>query len=301
MRNLIFASIVLAVTFAHAQMTPSRLLEAARAAPDLKFPDAPAVSFPSAPEMAIYKPTGPGPFPAVVLVHQCHGLRLSARNWANISMLTWAKEAVAKGFVVLVLDSLGPRGADMVCFGPKGGVTLPRGTLDALQAAEHLRKFDFVDPDRVSLIGLSWGGIIGLLANSKMWAETLSPGRRLAAAVALYPKCAPATPPNEAPFNLVNLDIDRPIAVLVGEKDIDQPASDCISRLEPLKASGAPVEWTIFPQATHCWDCESLDGFKAQTPRGQSVIHYDRNITQKSMDQTFEYLFHASSIKASGS
>jgi dienelactone hydrolase len=218
-----------------------------------------------------------------------------------MSMLTWAKEAVAKGFVVLVLDSLGPRGVDMVCDGAKGGVNLARGTLDALQAAEHLRKFDFVDPDRVSLIGMSWGGIIGLLANSKMWAETLSPSRRLAAAVVLYPKCAPATPPNEAPFNLVSQDIDRPIAVLVGEKDIDTPASDCVSRLEPLKASGAPVEWTIFPLATHCWDCESLDGFKAQTPRGQSVLHYDRNLTRKSMDQTFDYLSHASSVKASGS
>ena len=301
MRAYLFAAITLATSLAHAQMTPSRLIDAARAAPDLKFPEAPAVAFPSAPEMAIYKPSGPGPFPAVVLVHQCHGLRLSARNWQNMSMLTWAKEAVAKGFVVLVLDSLGPRGVDMVCDGAKGGVNLPRGTLDALQAADHLRKFDFVDSDRVSLIGLSWGGIVGLLATSKMWADTLSPGRRLAAVVALYPKCSPATPSSGAPYNVVNLDIDRPIAVLLGEKDIDQPASECVSRLEPLKASGAPVEWAIFPQATHCWDCESLDGFKARTPRGESVVHYDRDTTRKSMDQAFEYLSRARSAKASGS
>lgn len=300
MRAYLFAAIALAASLAYGQMTPSRLSEAARAAPDLKFPEAPAPTFPSAPEMAIYKPSGSGPFPAVVLVHQCHGLRLSARNWTNTSMLTWAKEAVARGFVVLVLDSLGPRGADMVCAGAKGGVNLPRGTLDALQAAEHLRKFDFVDPDRVSLIGFSWGGIVGLLASSKMWADTLWPGRRFSAVVALYPKCSPATPPNERPYDIVNPDIDRPIAVLGGEKDIDQPASDCVSRLEPLKASGAPLEWTIYPQATHCWDCESLDGFKAQTPRGDSVLRYDRNTTLKSMDQAFEYVSRSRSSKAPG-
>jgi dienelactone hydrolase len=299
-RAYLVAAIILTTPLIHAQMTPSRLIETARAAPDLKFPEAAASAFPSAPEMAIYKPSGPGPFPAVVLVHQCHGLRLSALKWQNMSMLTWAKEAVAKGFVVLVLDSLGPRGVDMVCAGAKGGVNFARGTLDAMQAADHLRKFDFVDSDRVSLIGLSWGGIVGLLASSKMWADTLSPGRRFAAAVSLYPKCDPAGPANAGPYNLVNPDIDRPITVLVGEKDIDWPAGECVSRLEPLKASGAPVDWTVYPQATHCWDCESLDGFKAKTPRGESVIHYDRDTTRKSMDQAFEYLSRARSPKASG-
>jgi len=301
MRGYLVAAIILATSLAQAQMTPSRLIENARAAADLKFPDAPSSAFPSAPEMAFYKPAGPGPFPAVVLIHQCHGLRLSARNWQNMSMLTWAKEAVAKGFVVLVLDSLGPRGVDMVCSGSKGGVNLPRGTLDALQAAEHLRKFHFVDPDRVSLIGLSWGGIVGMLASSKLWAETLGPGRRIAAAVALYPKCSPATPANGTPYSLVNADIDRPMAVLVGEIDIDEPAGDCVSRLEPLKAAGAPVDWTVYPQATHCWDCESLDGFKARTPRGESVIRYDRDAARKAMDQAFDFLSRARSAKAAGS
>jgi hypothetical protein len=65
MRAFLFAAMALAASLAHAQMTPSRLIEAARAAPDLKFPEAPASAFPSAPEMAIYKPSGPGPFPAV--------------------------------------------------------------------------------------------------------------------------------------------------------------------------------------------------------------------------------------------
>lgn len=127
------------------------------------------------------------------------------------------------------------RVADMVCAAPKTGVNFARGTLDALQAAEHLRKFDFVDPDRVSLIGFSWGGTAGLLASSKRWAEALSPGRRLAAAVALYPKCDPTGVPIGGPYQVVNPDIDRPVLVPAGEADIEQPARECVSRLEPLK------------------------------------------------------------------
>ena len=163
------------------------------------------------------------------------------------------------------------RVADMVCAAPKAGVNFARGTLDALRAAKHLRKFDFVDPDRVSLIGFSWGGTVGLLASSKMWAEALSPGRCLAAAVALYPKCDPTGVPNGGPYEAVNPDIDRPALGPGGEADIEQPVRECVSRLEPLKASGRPVDWTVYPKATHCWDCESLDGFKAQTPRGEYV------------------------------
>jgi dienelactone hydrolase len=286
------ATITLAASGAHAQMTPSRLIELARLAPDLKFPEVPASAFPVKPEMAIYKPAGTGPFPAVVLIHQCSGLGLASRNWQNTALLTWAKEAVAQGFVALVLDSLGPRGVEMVCAGPKGGVNFARGALDAVQAAQHLRKFDFVDPAKVSLIGFSWGGSVGLLVSSKMWAEALSPGERIAAVVALYPKCDPAGPANGGPFEVINSDIDRPVTVLAGGKDIEQPAKECVSRLEPLKASGAPVAWTIYPQATHCWDCESLDGFAARTPRGDYAVRYDRDTTRKSMDQAFEYLAH---------
>ena len=54
---------------ASAQMTPDRILASARAATDLTFPDKVSkLSFLSMPEMAIYKPDGEGPFPALVLV-----------------------------------------------------------------------------------------------------------------------------------------------------------------------------------------------------------------------------------------
>ena len=51
--------------------------------------------------MAMLKPDGAGPFPAIVLFHQCSGL--------NATLVDWAKEAVARGYVVFWSTSLGPR------------------------------------------------------------------------------------------------------------------------------------------------------------------------------------------------
>ena len=39
-----------------------------------------------------------------------------------------------------------------------------RGVKDALQAADYLRKFDFVDKKRIALAGYSWGAMVGVLA-----------------------------------------------------------------------------------------------------------------------------------------
>ena len=88
-------------------------------AKDLEFPSAPVqLSEFSVPEMVLLKPDGPGPFPALVLHHQCGGLRRG--QWHNQSMRDWAVKAVNRGYVVLLINSLGPRNVDWVCGGPRG-------------------------------------------------------------------------------------------------------------------------------------------------------------------------------------
>ena len=49
------------------------------------------------------QPGGVGPSPAVVLLHSCHG------DWKRIDQ-SWGKQIAAWGYVVLTVDSLGPRG-----------------------------------------------------------------------------------------------------------------------------------------------------------------------------------------------
>jgi dienelactone hydrolase len=267
-------------------------LRSANMAKDLEFPaEVSTLSFFSAPRLALYRPEGPGPFPALVLLHQCGGLTSANGRWQNMSMLGWAREAVARGYVALLVDSLGPRGADTVCFGPKNGVNFARGVRDSLQAAEHLRKLDFVDNKRVALAGFSWGAMVGVLASSRLWGASLNNGQRFDAVVSLYPGCFTIRPPGGSPYEIVRDDIDRPLLVLMGDKDNETPAEECLPRLEQSKAAGAPVEWHLYPGMTHCWDCENLNGFRKVDFRGATVVYtYDKDITKDAADRMFSFI-----------
>ena len=280
-----------------AQQPAGPIVGAALQARDLVFPSAPLpLSEFSNPRMAILKPDGPGPFPALVLHHQCGGLRRG--QWHNQSMLTWTRMAVERGFVVLLLDSLGPRGVDWVCTGPKGGVNLGRGVRDALQGAEHLRSFAFVDKKRIAHVGFSWGAMVGLLANSASFRYFQSNLEGFAAFVSFYPGCFTIKRPDGSQLEVVRSDTERPHLVLMGDQDTETPARECAAKLDAAKSSGASVKWHIFANATHCWDCENLDGLSKIDVRGNRVAyHYDAAITAQSQHHMFQFLAEALSAK----
>jgi len=285
-----FALVVALASGTAAAQAPSRLLDSASQAKDLVFPTTPSsLGLFAYPRMALYKPEGNGPFPALVLHHQCGGL--SGGKLPNQSMLDWAKRAVERGYVVLMLDTLGPRDVRTVCYGPNGGVNFPRGVRDALQAAQHLRTLPFVDGRRIAHAGYSWGAMVGALASGREWSTALAPGERFDAVVSFYPGCFTIGSGGGNPFEIVSAGIDRPLLVLMGGKDTETPAAQCESRLAPLKASGAPVEWHTYPDATHCWDCRNLDGFSKTDARGNHVVYrYDRELTEDSARRMFDFL-----------
>ncbi|SEP21209.1 Dienelactone hydrolase [Rhodopseudomonas pseudopalustris] len=269
----------------HRDRLPSEIVRrAATYATDLTFPNHPETSADvDPPRMALLKPAGDGPFPAIVLVHQCSGL--------NPAVLAWVRRAISRDYAVLLLDSLTARGVTSLCHGPKAGVNLIRGTRDVLQAAQFLRKQSFVDGERVALVGFSWGGMIGLLASSRHYVGALESGPGFAAVVSFYPGCFRITPPNGQPFELVNSDIAQPLLVLMGEADTETPAADCVRNLDPIKAAGAPVEWHSYPYATHCWDCQHLDGFRKIDVRGNEVAFtYQQTVVDDSERRLFEFL-----------
>ena len=266
------------------------LLRSASLAKDLDLPqETSSMGFLASPKLALYKPDGDGPFPALVLQHQCGGLR--AGNWLNMSMLEWARTAVKRGYVVLQIDSLGPRGLTSVCGGPGGNVNFARAVRDALQAAARLAALTYVDPQRIVFAGYSWGAMSGALLSSKRWGEALAPGPRFRAAVSFYPGCFAIRPANGAPpYLAVNADIDRPLLVLMGGQDTETPPSECLELLEAAKSGGAPVHWHVYPEATHCWDCENLNRFRKTDFRGTPVEYrYSKDITADSAQRMFGF------------
>jgi len=292
LRTLLVGALLLLTGTAWAEEVPSasELRSAAMGAPDLVFPtETSALDGMTVPRMALFKPEGGGPFPALVLFHQCGGLGQHGR--ANLSMLDWARRGVDKGYVVLLIDALDQRDVDTVCMGPKNGLVFARGVRDAFQAARHLRSQPYVDGRRVGLAGWSWGAMVGLLASRAAWAEPLAEGEGFRAVVSMYPGCFTIRPRTASAFDIAGADVTTPLLALLGGQDTETPATDCLPRFEAAKAKGAPLDWHLYPDATHCWDCRQLDGFSKVDVRGSRVTyHYDKATTEDSAERMFRFL-----------
>lgn len=112
-------------------------------APDLVFPrEANELSLFSPLAMGIWKPEGNGPFPAVIIVHSCGGVK------GQIGY--WRKEAIKRGYVVLVMDSFSSRGSPSCR--PRAPVTMDRGVKDIFDATAHLGALPFVDKSRTLVL-----------------------------------------------------------------------------------------------------------------------------------------------------
>ncbi len=263
-------------------LSPDQVRANAAKAADIIYPTGP-VELTAARQgvTAIYKPAGQGPFPALIIVSRC------SAGATDPDLINWAHETVKRGYVAFVLDAIGSRGIDTICYGPKGGVTYERIVRDAALAAQHLRGFDFVDKQRIGLTGFSTGGMTGMMAASKLLGETLVAGERINAVVSVYPACV-------AGMGVLRQDIDKPMLVLMGGADTEAPPEECLPGLEKLKQAGAPVEWHVFPNATHCWDCPRMSGFSKTDIRGAKVVYtYSGTITADTADRLFGFLDRA--------
>lgn len=262
-------------------------------AADLKFPtEVSEFAMLHRPQMALYKPAGEGPFPALILMHQCGGLKNANGSWQNLSMLDWAKQGVAAGYVVLQIDAFEQRGIVTTCLGPSKGVTPARAAKDIYQAADHLAKLPFVSGQKIVFAGFSYGAMVGVAAASAHWQSSLQAKTPLAAIASVYPPCRPFGPRDNPSkrYEIVMSDIFTPVLMLMGELDAETPPSECLPRLQNAKSKGAPTEWHVYPGIGHCWDCKNLNGYTKIDIRGTQVTYtYSQAITEDSAKRVFAF------------
>jgi dienelactone hydrolase len=178
--------------------------------------------------VSVAKPDGAGPFPAIVMLHDCSGLGPLSSGAPR----RWAAMLVERGYVVVIPDSFSTRSApDGVCTGgPRRFQATPqRRVQDALDALDYAQRLPYVDPKRIGVMGGSHGGTTTLLTMTH-------PGFR--AGVALYPRCSVAAQSYKPA---------APLLILIGEIDDWTPAADC-ARL----ASEASLK--VYPGAHHSFD-----------------------------------------------
>jgi dienelactone hydrolase len=256
---------------------------------DLVFPTKPE-PFGYAKANRMFKPDGKGPFPALVVMPTCGG------HLARHAFDVWAKAALQRGYAVLVVDPLTPRGVTAPaenCL-PPTRVREARLRKDAFDAAEHLRKQTFVDPERVGLLGLSQGAMAALAAAATGY-DTPQDRRAFRAIVSIYPVCFLANlqiPGRSGPANIHYIPDTRvavPLLVQMGELDTEGPPQDCISRLQVWKERGAPVQLVVHKNATHGWD--QGRNFTKTAANGTRVEYrYNPKVTAESVKIALEFL-----------
>jgi dienelactone hydrolase len=191
------------------------------------------------------KPEGSGPFPAIVALHGCDGLRYGAVQGASDRLVSW-------GYAALLVDSFTTRSIDHACTPEKYAAeerNILNRTFDAYGALLFLARQPFVDPRRVAVVGVSQGGMVTLSVAEERTFELFVNPSNLAfrAAAALYPPCS-----------LAGARPSIPTLILVGELDDWTPAKDCARTIARWGSASPPVQLVTYPGAYHSFDTPTL-------------------------------------------
>jgi dienelactone hydrolase len=193
----------------------------------------------------MFRPEGPGPFPAVVLLHGCEGVSENSRRWGR-----WLR---AQGYVALVVDSWTPRGLKETC---TFTVQDPPNTArfdDAVGALRHLHALPEVDRRRVGVMGWSNGGVFSMaVVNGPSLQRAAArgvvvPEPGFAAAIGVYPGGCDS---------LKHERFVRPVLVVIGDADDWTRAATCMEMAQEMRAKGAEVSVEVLPGAFHYFDFE---------------------------------------------
>jgi dienelactone hydrolase len=182
--------------------------------------------------------------PVVVLLHGTAGI--------SSVMTDWEQDLLAMGVATFVIDSYTGRGIistinDMSQLGHLVQIE------DAYRALEALQKHPRIDPERVILMGFSWGGHAALYASLKRFQRMHGPAsdREFAAYVAFYPPCNIGYRQDE--------DISaKPVRVFYGSADDYVPVVACREYVNRLRLNGKDIELTEYPGAYHGFDSKAI-------------------------------------------
>ena len=194
---------------------------------------------------ALYRPEGAGPFPAVIGLHNCTGLKTNSGE-IGVRYRDWGQRLAKQGFAVLFPDSNGSRGLGSQCGTPnQRSVRADRERVaDAVAARQWLQQQSWAQADRVSLMGWSSG------ATATLWTARAArmpvEGTDFRSAVAFYPGCRRLA--NAAWSARV------PTLILIGRADDQTSAAACQQMVAGARGRSARVTIHVYPGAYHDFD-----------------------------------------------
>ncbi|MGR6036437.1 MAG: dienelactone hydrolase family protein [Candidatus Nitrosoglobus sp.] len=181
--------------------------------------------------------------PAVVIVHGSAGVDSRGKLYA---------EALNNaGIATLEIDMWAARGLQGDLNRPSG---VPETLPDAYGALKFLSEQPRIDPDRIGIMGFSWGGIVTMLTATSPYTDQYTNGKlKFAAHVANYPVCWIYNFVPEYEFQSFT---GSPVLIQIGElDDYDESAEVCRDLVLSLPQSVQDfMAVEIYKNATHAWD-----------------------------------------------
>jgi carboxymethylenebutenolidase len=206
-------------------------------------------------------PSGSGPFPGVVMVHEWWGLNRDT---------TMLADALAReGFVVLAADAFRGSVAKTPGDAMKQVSTTPReqiaGDLDA--ALGFLRSHTQVDAERVASLGFCFGG------TQSMYMGTRNP--ELAAVVIFY-----GSGPIQDAAQLGSMREAGPVLGIYGEEDGNIPVAQVRTFEKALRSRNVENTITVYPGVGHAFVKSNTyqNGAQAQQAWNQMVKFLGRTL-----------------------
>ena len=190
--------------------------------------------------------------PAVVILHGSNGVDSRGDFYE--------RALNAEGIATLQIDMWQARGVTGIANRPAAPIlTYP----DAFNALAFLAARPDIDPERIGVLGFSWGGVVSLAAAEQLYSGEFGGGRRFAAHVANYPVCWGANdtaipalnPPAQKGTQFLHL-TGAPVLIQIGSLDsYDNGTGHCVALAASVNPSnGNVVSVNQYPGATHAWD-----------------------------------------------
>lgn len=182
--------------------------------------------------------------PAVVILHGSAGIDFRGDFYA--------RALNAAGIATFEIDMWEARGINSAADRPP----VPFFTYpDAFGALRFLSEHPNIDPDRIGIMGFSWGGVVSMASATELYASQFGDGLRFSAHVAHYPVCYAYNNPNIPGSEFHGL-TGAPLLIQIGEEDdYDNGSAPCFALkdgLDPKEQS--VVEVTSYEGAFHGWD-----------------------------------------------
>jgi dienelactone hydrolase len=198
--------------------------------------------------LEVFRPPGPGPFPAALLLHGCGGLQPMLHRYA--------RSLQAAGVMAVIIDSfthrrIGRTAAQLtVCTGLR--LHGHERAADLGRALDWLVLQGDVDPARVTAAGWSHGGwtIMDALALAGEDPARAEPTGRLSAVMLIYPYCGPPALSRTRGWGR----LAPPVTAVICGKDSVVGSRAPMRTLQRLETDGVPVTIHLLGDATHSFD-----------------------------------------------